>query len=102
MPRCGQILARFADVMEILVGLISLPGEGMVFTAGTGVVTKGITTTAIKNTDNVVRLMGKADEVLPLVDDAAKTGVDIVGTNFNKVLPTQDYINPLEVANTKH
>ena len=38
---------------------------------------------------------------LPLVDDAAKTGVDIVGTNFNKVLPTQDYINPLKVAEYK-
>lgn len=28
-------------------------------------------------------------------------GIDIVGTNFNKVLPTQDYINPLKVEEYK-
>ncbi len=42
-----------------------------------------------------VGLIGSAEAA------AAKGGVDIVGTNFNKVLPTQDYINPLKVAEYK-
>ena len=31
----------------------------------------------------------------------AKTGTNIVGTNYNKVLPTQDWINPAKVAEYK-
>ncbi|UIR54609.1 RHS repeat-associated core domain-containing protein [Sphingobacterium sp. SRCM116780] len=66
-----------------------------------GVITIASALGPIASEAKAMTAVTSAAPALTLVDDAAKGGKDIVGTKFNEVLPTQDYINPLKVEEYK-
>jgi RHS repeat-associated protein len=94
-----NITAPYFQGKDVIFGL----AEGDYWRAGGGALGLGLTFAGIRGTPGIFKVPRAVAMEIEVAETAigAKGGVDIVGTKFNNVLPTQDYINPLKVAEYK-